>query len=303
MTRVYTILLLVLFASAMGLFTGCGSQKLPVSLETPAGPEPSTPAAQAPSVRPAVLEAERLTPRGLFVSRTPRRQVSSLLVAGDSLSISLAEQLERGLAQDGRMRFGRLGKVSSGLARPDFFDWEAAMEILAGRMKPEVALIMLGTNDSKLLRGPDGSQLGASFATPEWDQAYAARVQRIISICRKGNPGVLIFWVGSPVMSDPTLSRELEHVNAVIARTVAANRDCYFVETWDVFSGPDREFVMHKPGLSDGMPLRARDGVHLTQAGAQALAERCLWVMESRVRWPRPQGQAEQSGARLADAS
>jgi len=295
MTRVQPTLLLAIVLAGFGLLCGC-VQKSPPAQEGTATADVS------PFVRPAVADAATLAPKGLFVVRGPKRQASSLLVAGDSLSISLGEQLERTLGQEPGLRFKRLGRVSSGLARPDFFDWETTMTMLAEGMHPDVALIMLGTNDSKLLRTGDGSQLAAPFGTPEWDQAYAARVQHMIGICRKANPSVVIFWVGSPVMADPVLCGELRHVNAVIAKVVAANRDCHFLDTWDLFAGPDRRYVSAKPELADGSTLRARDGVHLTQAGAQALAEFCRWAMESRVRWTTLQGRGVVSGP-LAKAS
>ncbi|GAB6036389.1 hypothetical protein JCM15519_09480 [Fundidesulfovibrio butyratiphilus] len=296
MTRVHSSLFLMVALVGFGLLCGCGPRR-------PSAPNGTVTAGADRSARPTVSDAAGLAPKGLFVSRGAKQRASSLLVAGDSLSIGLGEQLERTLGQEPGLRFRRLGRVSSGLARPDFFDWEATMTALVERMHPDVALIMLGTNDSKLLRTEDGSQLSAAFGSPEWDRAYAAWVERILAICRAANPGVIIFWVGSPVMADPGLSRELKHVNAVISRVVAAHGDCYFLDTWELFSGPDRRYVSAKPDLADGSTLRARDGVHLTQAGAQALAEFCRWAMESRVRWTTLQGRRAVFGFGLADAS
>ena len=67
----------------------------------------------------------------------------SVLVAGDSLSIFLAEALRPLLAGRPGTVFTARGKVSSGLARPDFFDWEETMRQLAGSTRPDAVVIML----------------------------------------------------------------------------------------------------------------------------------------------------------------
>jgi hypothetical protein len=229
----------------------------------------------------ADLEVADLAPKDLFTLRPAKPQARSVMVVGDSLSISLGEQLERLLPQDQGLAFARLGKVSSGLARPEFFDWEQHMAAMARRCKPDVALVMLGTNDNKQLKARDGSIV--AFGTKEWDREYAAKAQRLIDICRAQSPGAAVFWIGAPVMADATLSRDLRHINAVLVSVVKGNRGCHFVDTWAVFSDKSGNFVRCKPDVQGGSALRAGDGVHLTLAGAQALAQWCLSAMAGQV--------------------
>lgn len=234
----------------------------------------------------AALDRPKLGPKGLFDPQTPKRQIQSLLVVGDSISISLGSELEKMLTERPGLRFARQGKVSSGLARPDFYDWDRVMDDLARRYKPDAVVVMLGTNDNKHLRNPDGSQI--TYRSAEWDKAYAQRVRRIIDICRAQNPEATVFWMGAPVMADDDLNRDLRHINALVRKTVNAQRDCYFVETWSLFASQSGEFVFSKPDVEGGAPLRARDGIHMTTAGAQALAGLCLSVLENRIYWETP---------------
>ncbi len=242
-----------------------------------------------PSSRKMVLAAQSLDrvalapPKGLFEVRQSRRHIRSLLVVGDSLSISLAGQMESSLSTVGNLRFAKLGKVSSGLARPDFFDWDRHMEELAASNKPDAVVVMIGANDNKHLLQADGSQI--YFGTAEWDRAYAAKVRHVVNTFRRYNPQATVFWVGAPVMSNAALSRDLQHINALVAQVMGRTRDCHYVDTWRLFSGNSGEFVRNKAEVADGQPLRARDGVHLTPAGAQALAERCLTALGRRVDW------------------
>jgi len=229
----------------------------------------------------AALERPKLGPKDLFSNRLPRRQIGTLAVAGDSLSIGLASELEKTLASRPKLGFAKLGKVSSGLARPDFFDWDRHMEDLARRYRPDAVVVMLGTNDNKHLRMQDGSQI--PYGTPEWNRTYMGRVQRIVDIIRAHNPTATVFWMGAPVMADPDLSRDLRHINALVRKVMASGRDCHFVDTWALFSDSAGGFAFSKPDVEAGATLRARDGVHLTTAGAQALAERCMAALESRI--------------------
>lgn len=229
------------------------------------------------------LDRQSLAPKGLFDVHQPRRQIHSLMVVGDSLSISLAEQMEFNLSQASRLSFAKLGKVSSGLARPDFFDWDRHMEDMAARNKPDAVVVMIGANDNQHLHQAGGVQL--YFGTPEWDQAYAAKVRKVVDTCRRHNPQATIIWMGAPVMASPALSQDLRHINALVAQVMECTRDCHYVDTWRLFSGQSGEFVRAKAEVAGGQPLRARDGVHLTPAGAQALAEICLDALGRQVAW------------------
>ncbi|GFK93080.1 hypothetical protein NNJEOMEG_00909 [Fundidesulfovibrio magnetotacticus] len=229
----------------------------------------------------ALLERPNLSPKDLFAPRAPLRHVQCLAVVGDSLSISLASELEKSLAEKPGLAFVRLGKVSSGLARPDFFDWDRHMEDVARRYRPDAVAIMIGANDNKHLRQPDGSQI--TYGTPQWDKDYAARVRRLVEIARRHNPQAVIFWMGAPVMADGALSGDLRHINALVRKTLTSLPDCHYVDTWQLFSAPDGSFVFSKDDVEGGATLRARDGVHMTQAGAQALAGRALLALQSRL--------------------
>ena len=234
----------------------------------------------------AALERPNLTPKNLFTPNIPKRQIKSLAVAGDSLSIGLASELEKSLGAKPGLAFASLGKVSSGLARPDFFDWDRNMDSLARRYHPDAVVVMLGTNDNKPLRFADGSQI--PYGTPEWDKAYTARVKHLIEIIRTHNATATVFWLGAPVMADEDLNHDLKHINALIRKVMESSKDCLYVDTWPLFSDSRGGFASSKPDLAGGALLRARDGVHLTTAGAQTLAGHCQAVLESRITWATP---------------
>lgn len=258
----------------------------------PSGPSGSGPAQPGAAIAASPAVSARLsgpggaTDRTAAVSRSappmPRRDDPAraagkalsgarLLVVGDSLSISLADVLQRRLATTPGLAFARLGKVSSGLARPEFFDWEMHMAEMTEKNRPDTVVVMIGANDNKSLRLPTGRT--AAFGTAAWSAEYRRRAARLVDIARKANPDVRIVWLGAPVMGDPGLFRDMPVVNAALAEEMRRLPGCRFVDVWPVLAGPGGRYAEF---LGPGTRLRAPDGVHLAPAGAARLADACL---------------------------
>lgn len=197
----------------------------------------------------------------------------SLLVVGDSLSISLADVLERRLAGTPGLAFARMGKVSSGLARPDFFDWEATMERMAGQTRADIVVVMIGANDNKPVRLASGKS--AAFGTPAWAAEYRRRAARLVEIARVFNPSARVIWVGAPIMADPGLARDLSVVNAALAQEISRIPGCRFVDVWGLLADHQGRYLEFA-APPKATRLRAPDGVHLAPAGANRLADVCL---------------------------
>ncbi len=206
----------------------------------------------------------------------------SVLVVGDSLSITLASALERRFAKAPRIRFAKLGKVSSGLARPDFFDWDANFERLVRRHRPDTVVVMIAANDNKTMHTPAGRAV--FFPRRDWKAEYRRRVRNLAAAARRRNPGARLFWVGAPVMADPGLNRDVGVVNAVVAETLAGEENAWFVETKQILADGEGRYARRVAAPSGRrVTVRAGDGVHLTRAGGELLADACLKAMEARV--------------------
>ncbi len=210
----------------------------------------------------------------LMLATGTAQAAKNVLVAGDSLSISLGEQLETHFSLQPGVAFVRHGKVSSGLVRQDFYNWEHVLDDLAKRNRPDVLIFMLGTNDFKPLH-VDGRSLG--FGTPAWDKEYARRVQRLITIARHYNQNSAIYWVGAPVMGKPDLNTAVAHINKVVAGQCRRNQHCQFIDTSETLADAKGRYIEAAPLEQGGtIKLRAADGVHLTRQGAALLADHSL---------------------------
>jgi len=246
----------------------------------PSAPAPFAPVAaiaqvppQAPGVPVSSSNAASAPSRAASSVRAAEASLARtrLLVVGDSLSIALADVLERRLAKTPGLAFARLGKISSGLARPDFFDWEKHMDEMAAKTAPDIVVVMIGANDNKSLRLPSGQAV--HFGARDWAAEYRRRAARLVEIARRHNPAVRIVWLGAPVMGDPALAKDMPVVNAALADAMRRLPGCRFVDMWPVLAGPNGAYAEF---LDQKTRLRATDGVHLAPAGAARLADACM---------------------------
>lgn len=214
----------------------------------------------------------------VLCAATSAQARQSILVVGDSLSIPLGERLETYFDLRSGVEFHRQGKVSSGLARPDFYDWEAVLQRLARAYQPDLLVVMLGTNDFKPLKVNAGS---LRFGSNAWNREYGRRVQRLIDIARAHNPRVAVYWVGAPVMGKKDLDQAVRHVNKVIQVQVERNRNSQFIDTRETLADASGRFALFANTDQGRVKLRADDGVHLTNVGATLLADRCLQFLDT----------------------
>ncbi len=226
---------------------------------------------------PSGIEQDAL--RGLVFRPIPRPRIA-LLVVGDSLSISLGEQLEKHFLRYAEcVHFQRLGRVSSGLARPDFFNWEENLTELVAPLAPDIVVIMIGANDNKpLIR----DQKSIAFGSELWRREYKVRLQRLHDICRRGNRMVRVIWMGVPIMRDPLLTREVRFINETIESWCRNVPACTYVSTWATLADEDGKFTDYLLDSQTGLPatIRTKDGVHLTSHGSLLLAEVAIEVIQ-----------------------
>ncbi|EKO37598.1 MAG: hypothetical protein B193_3721 [Solidesulfovibrio magneticus str. Maddingley MBC34] len=242
------------------LGTACGQDEAPKTA--------GAPKATAPAATPAKTAQSSPTPQP---SSSPQARAKRLLVVGDSLSISLGEQLEHALAGTPGLDFTRDGQRSTGLSRPELLDWPARLRELVAKSPPDMVVIMIGANDVMPLTAADGSRV--YFDQPAWAETYAAKARELVAICRQANPETAISWVGAPSMGDAALNAGVKRVNAVLAK-MCAEAGCRFIDAETAFSDQEGRYTRHAKDAATGeaTAIRTADGVHLTEAGARLLA-------------------------------
>jgi len=198
-----------------------------------------------------------------------------LYIAGDSMAGQFGWPL-KALAQETSPIKARVDyHVSSGLSRPDYFDWPQRLIDRLYETKAEAVVILLGGNDAQSVRW-DGRVLKVD--TRAWLDVYRRRVGEAMDIATAG--GRRVYWVGQPVMRDRTYGERMAMLNRVYEEEAAGREGVTYVDSWDLFADRDGEFAAYLRGPDgDLVRLRQADGIHLTRAGADRLAARVLDVV------------------------
>lgn len=242
---------------------------------------------------PDKTPAAKVEPQDIFRQRAPLSRSGAaprkLLVIGDSLSISLGEQLERALAGVPGLDYAWDGTRSTGLTRPELLNWPEHLRELVDGAPPDIVVIMIGANDTMPVETPDGGHV--YFEDPAWADAYAAKARELVDICRAANARVAIYWVGVPIMGEAPLATGVQKVNAAL-RAMCPAAGCRFLDTRAVFSDANDHFARHARDAATGdtVAIRTADGVHLTESGARLLAGTVLEPLVAREHLPAAAG-------------
>ena len=199
---------------------------------------------------------------------------ATLFIVGDSDAGTFGPYLQTLLDGTGIVETSLDYKVSSGLARPDFFDWPAEIDRKLPEVNPDIVVATFGGNDANILRDAAGNDLfGYPESDPEgWTEEYQQRVGAVMDQLMEG--GRTLIWVGIPNDDNPDVTARMAIQDRAAKAAAAERPDVIFIDTWKRFSGRDgnwAEFVID-PRDGEGKDVRADDGFHLNTTGAEILA-------------------------------
>lgn len=200
-----------------------------------------------------------------------------MLIAGDSDAGAFGPYLTTLMDDTGIVRTELDYKVSSGLARPDFFDWPAHLAQVLPAVDPDIVVMTLGGNDSQGLSIADGtfiaqSPTGDPSKDAEWRAEYGKRVGAVMDQVLAD--GRTLIWVGIPNDDNDDVTTRLRVQDEVAKAEAAKRADVVFVDTWNIFSGKEGGWAEYHvdPRDGQGKKVRASDGFHLNTTGAEILA-------------------------------
>jgi hypothetical protein len=225
----------------------------------PATTTPTT-APAAPSTTPAA--------EGPFVPTADHQ--ARVYIAGDSDAGAFGPTLMDQLDDTGVVESTLDYKVSSGLARPDFFDWPAHLRQVIPAADPQIVVVTFGGNDAQDIL-IDGRSRGTT--TPEWRAEYGKRVGEVMDYLTEN--GRSLIWVGIPNAVSAEFTARLEPLRAVTMEQAAARADrVVYIDTWQRFTGRNGGYAEYVVDPRDGMvkPVRQSDGFHLNVTGAEILS-------------------------------
>ena len=196
-----------------------------------------------------------------------------LAVIGDSMVRFFGDTMVSLANQTGVIEATTEHQLSSGLTRPDFYDWPARIVEVMATDDPDAVVLMYGGNDAQALV-VDG-QIARPFSDT-WVRGYSARVRHMMDLVTT-DPDRILIWVGQPIMRDPDFDHKMVELNKIYAAEAATRARVRYVDTRGLFRGPGggySRYVMDEAGQRTD--VRLTDGVHLSTIGGQWLSQLLL---------------------------
>jgi hypothetical protein len=210
-----------------------------------------------------------------------------VLVLGDSIGIDLGQPLVNDLSNTGVVSATLDARVDTGLARPDYFNWPAELQIDLANDKPQLVVVMMGANDPQSLVNGGTS---TPYGSPQWNGEYGQRVGAFIDTATAA--GAHVLWVGMPPMAGSQLNAEMQDVNAVVQQQIATRGDrATYLSSDPALADANGNFTAYLPSASGAeVNVRTPDGIHLAPGGGERLSQAVLASMRSTLKISLPGG-------------
>ncbi len=195
-----------------------------------------------------------------------------VLIVGDALAGGMGAGLERMAGNAGQpVQVINRFNDSSGLARPEIYDWVAAIPTIVPGKNFTTAIVLIGSNDRRDIHTPSGT---LAFNSPDWVAAYKLRVAALLDALKAQNLNVV--WMGEPPMGDQPYDADLQIITALQKEQVLA-KGAQFVDLRTPFLGPDGKYTDRGPDDTGAdRRLRQSDGYTFFKMGNNRLGQIAL---------------------------
>jgi uncharacterized protein len=179
-------------------------------------------------------------------------------------------------------------RISSGLVRPDAFNWPAQLQSQVKAFDPGAAVVMFGANDNQPVQTASGDVY--RFGSDGWKREYRRRVQDVIGLLFQG--GVRrVYWIGQPVMPESSFNGQVRLMNEVYRGVAEKTFGVHYIDAYRLFSNGSGEYSQYLPDEHGKMlQVREQDGEHLTYTGGLRVARAVL--DEIKKEWFPKEGEA-----------
>jgi uncharacterized protein len=230
----------------------------------------TTPATETTPVH-AKPKPHRPAPLPRFTSAHPLR----VWVAGDSLAEVPGQGLQR-VSDHAVDIVGVESRLSTGLGRPDLYNWFLRIPQAVRQLHPKVAVLSFGADDAhNYLAGVPNGKVVGPLGSASWDAEYRRRVEGVTA--ELAARGVYVVWLGLPIPAGSGFGHSFPIVNRILESVVKANpATSTFVDTWDMLADSRGHYAAYLRVHGKLTLMRLPDGVHYTSSAGDLIAEQVL---------------------------
>ena len=248
-------------------------------IETAIGREPAASGGPVEEVTVTTVPRESAPTTTAPLRQPTEAEPLRLWVGGDSMAQDFGAAVERVASSRGTFTPTLDYRISTGLSRPDYFNWPVHLRDDVLPTDPEVMVVVFGANDAQPLE-VDGTV--RQVRDPEWQAEYRRRVGTTMDLLRSAHRRVI--WVGQPRMRSSDFDHRMGILDDIYAAEAKKRPWIRFVDSRPVLAGEDGGYAAYLPG-DDGQPELARqgDGIHLSRFGADRLADAVFDVIDGEM--------------------
>jgi uncharacterized protein len=222
--------------------------------------------------------------------------VYRILVIGDSMAGGLGAGMSRMVTPDSGFEIVNRFNESSGLTRPDFYDWAGAVPKIMEGKNFNAVVVLIGLNDRQDIRKDNFRYV---FNTPDWIKSYQANIDAVMDALKAQN--VKVFWLGEPPMGDPTYDADMKTVTALQKERVLA-KGATFIDTRPLLLSADGAYMDVGPDdTGEIRKLRQRDGVTFFKQGNNKFGQLILAAIENTISGTPPDANSPVAAAPTQD--
>jgi uncharacterized protein len=231
----------------------------------------------------AVTVPARVTPhrRRAVLPRFTAGHPLRVWVAGDSLAEVPGQGLER-VAGSSVDIVDVESRLSTGLARPDLYNWFLRIPAAVRQFGPRVVVFSFGADDAHdyLAGVPSGKTVGP-LGSPSWDAEYRRRVEGVTH--ELAARGIYVVWLGLPIPDGSGFRHSFPIVNRILAAVAKSNpRSSTYVDTWHLLDDAHGRYTAYLRVKGKLTLMRLPDGVHYTPAAGDLVARQVLKQLRAR---------------------
>lgn len=236
-------------------------------------PEPEPEPTPEPEPEPKPLTPEQIREQNLANPVHYR-----VMMMGDSLMEDLGPRTHRHMQNRKGLHFILSAKYSTGLSRPDYFNWPEHLEAAIAETKPDLVVYFIGANDGMpiVVNGQNVHPIDSE----RWKAAYKEKMKEVVEIARKN--GCEVIWIGIPPIGG-------RYANILAQTALSQKEGCSelnipFLETTYLLGDSDGSFRSYMTDAQGNMiRLRRKDQTHLSPEGNMLVLDSLMPLLEEKI--------------------